>query len=147
VNIPSLTLAYVSVSCLPGSRVEASNTCFAVDGGLRIYFDGECNDEGISETMADIRDVINSGDFDRLDPRIVNVIYLDISDINLNEEIRTKGTPEQSNTRVPGYAIILLTVVSLGLVLSVVLFLGQRMRPHDKNGFDTIPDDEGEGDF
>ena len=99
------------------------------------------------ETMTAIRDVINSGDYDRLDPRIVNVIYLDISDISLddaNTRVRSGGSSE--TTKLPGYAIVLLTIAALCIVVGFLLFVGRR-KPQDKNGFDVIPDDEGEGDF
>lgn len=89
--------------------------------------------------MAAIRDAVESGGYDRIDPRIVNVIYLDISGINFDQE---KGS--SSSTKVPGWAIVVLTIVSLGLVVSLLLYLGRR-RPQDKNGFYTIPDDEGDG--
>lgn len=112
-----------------------------------MYFDGECSNAD-DETMAAIREVVSSGDFDRIDERIVTVTYLDISDINFDQEIVTKGTSGESGTKVPGYAIILLTVVSLGLAVSLLLFLGRRSKvAAEKNGFDTVPDDEGEGDF
>lgn len=114
---------------MPGSRVETSNTCYAVDGGLRMYFYGECTAEADEETMTAIRDVINNGDYDRLDPRIVNVIYLDISDIRLddaNTRVRSGGSSE--TTKLPGYAIVLLTIATLCIVGGFFLFAGRRNR-------------------
>jgi hypothetical protein len=99
--------------------------------------------------MAAIRDAVESGGYDRIDPRIVNVVYLDISDIDLDQEITARSesggsSSSSSSLKVPGWAIVLMTVVSLGLVVSLLLYLGRR-RPQDTNGFDTIPDDEGDG--
>ncbi len=132
---------------MPGSRVETSNTCYAVDGGLRMFFDGECTPDTDDDIMTAIRDVINSGDYDRLDPRIVNVIYLDISDINLDDVNTRAGSAGSSETtKLPGYAIVLLTIAALCIVVGSLLFLSRR-KPQDKNGFDMVPDDEGEGDF
>lgn len=137
--------ALAGVSCMPDSRLDPSNTCFAVDGGLTMYFDGVCTDVD-KETMDAIRQLINSGDFDRLDPRIVNVIHLDISDINLDDATTLQSRGSET-TNLPGYAIVLLTIAALGLLVGFLLFVVGRRKPQDNDGFDNFPDDEGEGDF
>lgn len=135
-----------TVPCLPGSRQDESNICYAVDGGVRMFFDGECENAD-SVAMATIRKVVDDGDYSRTDPRIINVIYLDISDIDLDQDlVRTESAGSSSWTKVPGWAIIILTVVSLGLVVSLLMYLGKK-KPQDKNGFDIIPDDEEDGEY
>lgn len=138
---------YCLVSCLPASRVETSNRCYAVDGGFRMFFDGECTRDTDEETMTTIRDVINSGDHHRLDPRIINVMYLDISDISLDDAntSRIESVGSSETTKLPGYVIVLLTIAALSIVVGLLLFVGRR-RPRETNGFDVIHD-EGEGDF
>mmetsp|Transcript_18398 Transcript_18398/g.33351 ORF Transcript_18398/g.33351 Transcript_18398/m.33351 type:complete len:205 (+) Transcript_18398:1974-2588(+) len=138
------------VSCLPGSGVKTSNTsCYAVDGGFRMFFDGECTPDTDEETMTTIRDVINSGDYDRLDPRIVNAMYLEISDLlsldDANTTSRIESVGSSETTKLPGYVIVLSTIAALFIVVGLLLFVGRR-RPRETNGFDLIPD-EGEGDF
>ena len=92
-----------------------------------MYFDpdGDCSNAN-EETMADIKETIGSGTFNTLDERIINVIYLNASDVSFYEEITTSSSA--SDTKVPGYALLLLAFAALVLIVPVLILVVRRKK-------------------
>ena len=126
-----------------GSREDPSNNCFVIDAGVRVYFDpaGDCS-KANNKTMAAIKEVIGSGSLTSLDPRIVDVAYLDASDVNFDEEITNKQS-RGSEGKLSGYALILLAIAVLTLIVTLIILIGRRKKQsEERKGFGAVP---GEG--
>jgi len=111
------------VSCV-GSRADTSNNCFVVDAGASLYFDSEstCSDI-IEESKADIKSAMNSGSFNELESRIINVTYLEESDLGISP---ASSSTSDDGPLFPLYAWALIGLGGVLLLMIAVLVLKRR---------------------
>ena len=94
-----------------------------VDAGASLYFDlqDDCLD-AINATKAEIKNAIDSGSFNELDDRIVNVKYVDESDLDFSsvDTVQSGDTSTDSGGQaLPVYAWALIALAGVLSVLAV----------------------------
>lgn len=114
--------------------VDPTNSCFVVDSEATLYFESDTDCPGaISKSRAEIKSEMESGEFNNLDARIVNITYLDVSDLDFSS-LSTTG-----NIVLPVYAWALIGLAGVGLIASVAVFARRRLRSRDEEAVSLVP--------
>lgn len=105
-----------------------------VDAGVSLHFqtESDCPD-ATNLTKAEIKDAIDSGSFNELEDRIVNIRYVEESDLDFSSSansIDTGYTTSGNDQVLPGYAWALIALAGVFSILSVGLMV---KRQHDRS--------------
>ena len=111
----------------------ASNVCNVVDGGFTLFFNGPENGER-DAALAAIKEKMNNGDYNSVDPGIVRLTFVDRPvDGGTGGPQTTPPQPEGQNRRrgFPVWAYILI-VIGVLFVLGLAIFAYRRRRNRDQ---------------
>lgn len=128
----SLTLCMVrfcgSVECT-GDMTSEESDCHVADGMLTLYATSAVDEASLDKIRNIIRLAMAEGDFNAIDSRLVNVSYRENIDRDREVDSSTVGSTnetEGSGTKMPTWAIIVLTVVIVGVFASLLLYFASR---------------------
>jgi hypothetical protein len=113
-----------------------------VAAGANLYFESDSDCPGaISRSKAEIESAMESGEFSDLEERIVNITYLEASDLDFSSPntIESSSAGDDKQT-VPGFAwaLIALGVVSL-IVGGVIVFSRRRRHSREEEASNFVP--------
>lgn len=110
-----------------GTKTDPSNDCFVVDAGVSIFIESEFDCLDIAQVArAELKTAMDAGAFDRLDEAIVNIKYVEKSDLELSEvKDVAKGNDgadkDDGPDSTPSYGWVLVGLGSILFVLTVCL--------------------------
>lgn len=135
------------VPCV-GVEEDSENNCFVVDAGARLYFDaGECADAADVSKSA-IKKAMDSGIFNSIDRRILNVTYVDEEDLELSatdKTVQSSGGSGDSSEVLPGWAW---GIIGAGAFIFVALCAYVCCKRHPKHEDEmSAPLSEGDVDY
>lgn len=113
-----------------------------MDAGARLYFDlqDDCLD-AINATKAEIKNAIDSGSFNELDDRIVDIKYVDESDLDFSsaDTVQSDDTSSDSGQVLPVYAWALIALAGVFSVLALGMFVKRRRSSQDDSESAPFP--------
>lgn len=107
------------VPCV-GQDDDSSNNCFVIDAGARIYLDsGTSCPDAANRSKAELKKAMDSGAFNSLERRILNVTYVEESDLELTSNDKTVQSSEGSDDSeiLPAWSWALIAVGGFFVIL------------------------------
>lgn len=127
--------SFCVVPCV-GVAEDESKNCFVMDGGARLYFDAAACSDAIDRAKVEIKKAMDSGAFNSLDRRILNLAYVEESDLQLTSTDKTVQSGEDSggnSTSLPGWAWGIIGAGSF-VFLSIILYVCCKARRPKEDG-------------
>lgn len=128
-----ITSSFCTVEC-QGEFSNDLNECFVVDGSMTLYSSSAVSESLLDGIRAIIQLAMDEGDFNELDPRLVNVSYRE--DLETGDADAGTGTTDGSSgssNSLPAYAW---AIIGVGLAIAFAALAAalnkRRQRNHDE---------------
>jgi hypothetical protein len=123
----SFVTLFMTVPCRGEVTIEG-NGCYVIDGTMTLYSDSEIDESQLDTIRNLIRTATENGDYDNVDPNIVQVSYRE--DLGNDEnEIDGSSTPVEDDT-LPIWSVVFIGIGSLLILLGIFFLVGKR---HKRN--------------
>lgn len=138
-----LTCMYTFLSTVDceGELSNDLNECYVVDGTMTLYSNSAVDESFLANLQSIIRDAMTEGDYNELDPRIVNVSYRESLGEAEVSNVGSTGDSSEMGGGLPIYAWVFIAVGGLASLFTLgAIFNRCRRRHHDDNDTGSFPE-------
>ncbi len=134
-------MTFVSVEC-QGELSNELNECFVVDGSMTLYSTESAVDKSYLDGLRDvIQKAMSNGDFNDLDPRLVNVSYREDLDTTVADAgTGTTSVSSGGSNSLPPYVYAIIGVGAAIIITGMVAAFNKRRRHNDDAELGSFPD-------
>lgn len=109
-----------------GELTNAANGCYVIDGTLTLFSDSELDETLLDTIPGLIQMAMNNGDYDSVDPNIVQVSYREDLENDANEIDDETTTSSEDDGTLPVFALVFVGFGALLTLVFIFLFVGRR---------------------
>ena len=115
-----------------GELTNAANGCYVIDGTLTLFSDSEF-DEALLDTIPNLIQVaMNNGDYDNVDPNIVQVSYREDLEHDAKPIDDETTLSSEDDDTLPALALVFIGFGALLTLIFIFLFVVRRYERHQQ---------------